>query len=353
LAAFAPVASAQVSDGADFFGDRAERQAAQMIRDIEQRHGASVVVETYDGIPSSVRQQLGGLSASEFYSTWLKERGKATRADVVILVVRGDTSRVEVGASEATRQSGVVTVEDTDSVRDTLLSGFRSKDFDGGLLTALEQLEQRFAAAPAAGRNAARLPPVAAPRDTAPPARAPAGDYPADRPPAEGRRETQESGGGMGMFKWLLLLGGGALVLYMIWTRMRAKRSADPVPQPQRSYPATTPSRGGGLGGLGGILGGVLGGMGRGRAQQSGEWANDPDRTAAGGPATRLPPTAGATTTDYRAAETRTTSGGYFDSGDGARDNVNNLGGATNPDRPAGQSARRDPADRTTSGGNF
>src|SRR5687768_5946468 len=95
-----PVAPAlgQISDGANFFSDRAERQADGVIQDLRRRYDKIVAVETYDGVPASARRDYGGLREDDFYNAWIEDRGKATGADVMILMVRGDPSRVEVGA---------------------------------------------------------------------------------------------------------------------------------------------------------------------------------------------------------------------------------------------------------------
>src|SRR5688500_11602723 len=67
LLALAPaMAFGQVKDDADFFSEQAERQADQIIKDIQQTHNKKVLVQTFPTIPDDRKAGYTEAGKSDF-----------------------------------------------------------------------------------------------------------------------------------------------------------------------------------------------------------------------------------------------------------------------------------------------
>ena len=301
-------------DGADFFGAEAERTVTQTLDRIQQRHGKNVVIETYAAPPSSVPAGGSEAARNEAYRQWLDRRGTELKADVMVLVTR-NPSRVEVGSSTAMRNSGAFTADDHRATSDLILPQFRQRNFDEGILQAVQSIDRRLGQNTGPERNTAGTGAAGVP---APGTRSDASGgrssptYPpppgqSNRAPApQGSPGIACGGGGMGS---LLCLGVVVIGGVMLFRRMMAGRAGygggpgqpgygQPGPgqpgygqpgygqpgygQPGYGQPGPygggygQPGYGAGGGGFGrGVMGGVLGGL-------LGGWLMN--RTAQGGP---------------------------------------------------------------------
>ena len=267
-AVFVAPAPAQVKDAADYFSESAEKQASELIERIRQTHGKDVVVETVPAVPGA---PAPGPAREEFFQNEVSRRGKEAGVNGVYILVSRKPESFYVGVDPAT-QERAFTLKDRGRVRDQLLSRFKAKDFDGGIVSALQSIDQTLAAnasggatsggdaAAGAGATAGATSGAAAEGSTPP-----AGPGPAPTPRT-----------GMNITSWLCLIIG-ALAIFMIVRGIMSRRTmgrggygphaTQPGYDPRTGQPLGQPGfdpryqqqGGGGFGR--GILGGLLGGM--------------------------------------------------------------------------------------------
>lgn len=274
----APQARAgSLRDDADFFSPEAEQRVTQSLDQIQQRRGKNVVVETYASPPSSIPTGGDEVARNEAYLQWAVERGRATRADVVVLISR-NPSHLRVDSSAALKQSGVFTDADQTAAANAMLPAFRQKNYDQGILDGLAYIDRKLAVATgperatgstqsrSAGGSSANYPPPPGGSPNRSPAPAPAPSSP-----------MRVGCGGGSMF----CLVAAVVIGFLLVRKMMSRRTgygggfpvggAPPPPpgpygggygQPGYGQPGYgQPSRGGfGSGFGGGILGGLLGG---------------------------------------------------------------------------------------------
>jgi hypothetical protein len=265
----APVARAEIRDGAKFFSADAVREGDQLIQQIRQRHGKDVVVETVPSMPGAPADAAG---RERFFQDETARRGKEAGVNGLYILISRNPSSLYAGVDPQTQQN-LFTLDDRARLRDVLQQHFKAKDFDGGLLAGLRLVDETMAghvggknhgAAGAAGAGATGAGAGSA-SSSGSGSSSGAGGTPTNSPRPAG------AGRGFGLGGWLCL-GAAVLIGFAIFRSMMARRQmmsqgfggqpgqpgyGQPgYGQPGYGYP---PQQGGGFGR--GILGGLLGGM--------------------------------------------------------------------------------------------
>ena len=258
----APVsARAQVRDDGAFFSAQTKSELSTRIDDLRSRTGKKVVIETYTAVPAELRSDV---SASDFWDRWIKSRGKANGADVMVLITR-DPGHLEVGSSEAMRTSGAFTAADHRAVSSAMASYFKSREFDSGILRAMSVIEAQLKSGTTAARNAGGGNSAPAPTSASPNAgRGTGGVYGSSTP-------QPRSTCGFGGFGSLICVGIAVVGIFLLMKGILGSRRqmqqppfggqyGQQSPPPPGGYPYG--GGGGGGGGFGrGVAGGVLGGL--------------------------------------------------------------------------------------------
>lgn len=341
--ALAPSARAgTLRDDADFFSPQAETRVKETLDRIQRRHGKNVLIETYPSPPASVPTGGSEQARNRAFSEWMNRRGKETRADVLVLVTK-NPSHAQVGSSSAMRSSGAFTADDHRATSALMLPYFKQKNFDEGIVQAVQFIDQRLGrntgpernAGPAAGGagSSSGASGGQSSRSVPPPAGS------SDRAPSPQGFPTTSCGGGMGS---LLCIGVAIVVGFMVIRGIMSRRSGygggyqqpgygqGPMGgygqpgygQPGYGQPGYGGYGGGGFGRgvMGGLLGGMLGGWLMNRNTFGGPGAlgggSDPN---AGGQPSGLPPTDPSTFDDSGASDF-SSSGGDFGGGDSGGD---------------------------------
>jgi hypothetical protein len=282
IAALPSTAHAEVRDGVKFFSERAVREADALIRQIRERHGKDVVVET---IPSLPGVPQGDAQRMSFYEAEVARRGGQAGLNGVYIFATGKPRYLYAGVDPQT-QKDKFTLDDRRALRDLILTHFQKQDFDRGLIEGLQLIDQRMGrressgAAGAAGAGAASSSAggTVGTGDSSPPA---GSNAPAPGPAGQGGGTPTGGGNRVGLFSgvfgWLCLIAGALIVFTIIrgFARRRAAMAQGygqpgygQTGQPGYGQPGYDPRYGGpqpGMGGGGGfgrgILGGILGGM--------------------------------------------------------------------------------------------
>jgi uncharacterized protein len=266
-------------DDGDFFTPETEQRVTQALDQIQQRRGKNVVVETYASPPSSIPTGGDERARNEAYHQWAVERGRATRADIVVLITR-NPSHLRVDSSSALRQSGTFTDADQTAAANAMLPAFRQKNFDQGILDGLAFIDRKLAQATGPERSTGAT-------GAGTPSRSTGGGSAAYPPPPGGGSSRAPApapstpsprigcGGGGSMLCLLVVIVGGFLLIRGMMSRRSGygggyNQPGVPPPPPgpygggygQPGYGQGGYGRGGGFGSGfgGGLLGGLLGG---------------------------------------------------------------------------------------------
>jgi len=147
-------ADPHVFDGGMFFSEEAVSEADDIIRDMKRAYGRDLVVETYPGIPDPMKEDLARDGKEKFFENWLNRRAKQLGVRGVFVLMTREPGRVQVGVDKTTRQRAF-TVADGEALREILVSAFRAKEFDRGLLGGARFVRARMGDNAAAERSPA------------------------------------------------------------------------------------------------------------------------------------------------------------------------------------------------------
>jgi uncharacterized membrane protein YgcG len=234
-ASLALAAAAQVVDNAGFFSPDAVSKANQQLADIHNQFGKDLRVETYSTIPDELKSSYSPDRKDKFFSEWAYKQAKAAGVQGAIVLITRDPSYLQVDVGETTRRQAF-TVEDRNRLRNTLLTNFKAKRYDEGLLSAVDAFRSSLIANKAG---------------------APAGSSAAA--PTATRSQPARPGFSFGkIILWAILFFVGLSVVRWFISRRNVS--------PSQQYPGQNPNYppGYGQGGYGGGYGGGGGGFGRG-----------------------------------------------------------------------------------------
>ncbi|MFO0578293.1 MAG: TPM domain-containing protein [Polyangia bacterium] len=206
LAATAP----SVEDRAGLFSTSTVSTANQIVDRIYSNTAPhkQVVVETLATLPRG--EQADQLAAQHF---------QQQRVDGLLILIVKDPHKLAVTVGRHTEER----FRDAEAVRGAMLERFRRDDYDGGLLAGLRLVESRLT-------EQFPLRAVSAQREVGAPVAA---------------AERSASGGRSWM--WLLLLGGGGLLAFLIWRSRRGTGSGTQYGPPVGEFRSGT-GLGGGFG---------------------------------------------------------------------------------------------------------
>ena len=132
-----------VADGGAFFSPEAVSEANDIIRSVQSLHDRDVRVETYEDVPSHLRDDLARDGLEKFYDDWLNRRARQLGVHGVFVLVTRAPGRVQVGVDKATQRRSF-TADDRESLRATLAAAFQDGRYDEGLLDGLRFVRQRL-----------------------------------------------------------------------------------------------------------------------------------------------------------------------------------------------------------------
>lgn len=196
-----PAAGSGVQDAAGFFSNDARAMAEQQIAALTRQFGKDLRVETYASIPPELAAQYAPEKKEAFFASWAYQRGKAAGVDGVIVLISKEPAFLQVAVGERTQQQAF-TLANRDHLRDILLTAFRQKRFDDGLLQATTYYGTTLQAN--LGTHGT---------STHPSVTSPSGPSPSPQAPQPGPRSTLSVGRllfwgvlilvGLGLFAWL------------------------------------------------------------------------------------------------------------------------------------------------------
>ena len=284
----ARAASNGVVDDAHIFSQDAISRADQIARQIEDMHKRQVLVQTFSAVPDDLQSKLQSDGKERFFSEWSHQLGREKHLTGILILICMNPAHIEVTVGNATQQI----FPDRDPLTQLLLSNFKAKQYDRGLVDGMQYIADHMTrprannGTPAAGGNN---------QGTGTPA----------PPPVSGPSNTSTHG-------FSFHLGGcvcaaiALVIILMLVASLTRRRGGytggyGPGPgyggagYPPGAYPpGGYPQSGGGFGRslLGGLLGGALGSWGydRMRGNQGGQMGVPPPMGGANPPDANLPP---------------------------------------------------------------
>jgi uncharacterized membrane protein YgcG len=271
--------TAEVRDQAGFFKPETVARANEVIKEIKQKYRKDLVVETFRHVPEGKEKEATSSDRkvkARFFADWAIRRARQEGVNGIYVLITREPGHVEVVVGNQTRK--VFPDEERDRLAQILLTHFKKKEYDEGLLEAVRHVPSALAA-----------------RQRTSGVAAPAGSAHAGLP--HGQRGAG-GGTGWGLWHWV---GIGLAVLLGIWVLSAVIRALSGGSQPAyggAGGPGGSAGYGSGGGG-GSFFSGLLGGL---FGAAAGSWLYD--RFAGGSsPAAAAPPASGPEPedTDYTA----------------------------------------------------
>jgi hypothetical protein len=139
-AAPAVAVTPRVKDEARFFSADTVQKADRVIREIKDGSGKDLLIETFPTVPDDHADKVKHMDRSErerFFEEWARERARREGVDGVYVLICKEPGHVQVEVGNETRRRAFP-VENRDHLRDILVEAFKAREYDRGLLEAVE-----------------------------------------------------------------------------------------------------------------------------------------------------------------------------------------------------------------------
>jgi len=266
------VRAAEISDGGGFFSTEALATANQSIRDLEQKSGHAVRIETFAAVPADKIEAVAKMDAKQreaFFSKWVHDRAEATQSRGIFVLICREPSHLNLWAGTPIQRAGFGAAQ-AKTMKEAMLARLKAKEYDKALTEAVAQLSTTFGGLSHAKAKAS-TPAPATPEskhvgDVTPtsPTHAPAHHAPVHVP---------QQSNWTGVMVVLMFVVGGIFVMSLIGRLFGGGRSSG-----MGGYGPGGYGNGGGGGFMSGLTGGIFGAM-------AGNWMYDQfsGRHASGG----------------------------------------------------------------------
>ena len=299
LAASAPAALADVKDNANLFTAPAVSDANAKLARISSEFHKDLDIETYRDVPADLKGKQAGMDEHAFFHDWMAARAKARGTNGVFVLICDNPKYVDIGAGTETREKGIFTQQDLDSLREQIDGQLKAGQNDAALSGAVAMVDRTFTAnVPGASRSGGGGGGTAMSSNESNDRRSSSSNNtPAPVIGSAGHGILGKFGCGT-----ILCLGVGIVIVFALVRRLLGSRGPTGGGGFARggfggggpTYPTGGPAYGGGGyvppttggGGFGrGLLGGLLGGAVGGYAADKFEHRSDPSASAGGAPA--------------------------------------------------------------------
>jgi S1-C subfamily serine protease len=140
-------AALTIHDEAKFFSPEAVQKSNQEIALIAHRYGRDLLIETYPSVPADDADRVKAMDAKErldYFRDWAHKRTRTERLNGVMILICRSPSTLYVNVSE--KAHGVVTRDEEEALHAALLTAFKEKKYDDGLIEAVRLVREAFAA---------------------------------------------------------------------------------------------------------------------------------------------------------------------------------------------------------------
>jgi uncharacterized membrane protein YgcG len=145
LPALPPVSGGGVRDQGKFFSLDAITSADRVIDQVRDDEQRDVLIETVPDVPQELRDQLADRGKAKFFADWAESRARERGISGVYILICKDPAHLQVAVGNVTRQK-LFTTADRDELAQIMLRKFRQKQFDQGLLDAVNFIQRQMKA---------------------------------------------------------------------------------------------------------------------------------------------------------------------------------------------------------------
>lgn len=138
----------EVHDKAHFFKDETIRKLDNLAREIERQFDRDVVVETVPSVPVDQLARVKAMTVQDrtkFFNNWCADRAEATVTHGVYILICKDPTHLALEITDRARPA--FGHDGRDMMLGPLLKAFQKREFDEGIIAAMEFARSRFAAA--------------------------------------------------------------------------------------------------------------------------------------------------------------------------------------------------------------
>ena len=130
-----------IKDDGKFFSREALDKADKKIKEIYNRFGKDVVVETFPAIPAALEEKYKELGRKKFFTDWAQARARDLGVNGLYILITKEPSHLQVEVNNKT-EIKAFTTDDRDRLVRGLLAKFKEKKFDDGLIEGLDYIEK-------------------------------------------------------------------------------------------------------------------------------------------------------------------------------------------------------------------
>jgi uncharacterized membrane protein YgcG len=141
----------EVQDGAGFFKPETIAKVNDALADIGKKHKKDLLIETYATVPPDKVAAVKAMdkeARTQFFQDWGNSRARRRRVDGIYVLITKEPGHIQVEVGRET-QKAAFTTKDRDRLRDILIEAFQKKEYDRGLLDAVQFVEKTLDENPA------------------------------------------------------------------------------------------------------------------------------------------------------------------------------------------------------------
>ena len=131
-----------VHDDAKFFTADAVSKADAIIKDIKERHGKDLLIETFSTAPAGREEEAKDADAAaknRFFNEWAVQRARAEHVNGIYVLICKDPPFVKPVVGNQTL--AIFNTDDRDHLGQILVDRFKKKQYDDGLLEAVRYVQ--------------------------------------------------------------------------------------------------------------------------------------------------------------------------------------------------------------------
>jgi uncharacterized membrane protein YgcG len=148
----------EVQDGAAFFKPETIAKANDALAEIGKKHHKDLLIETYATVPADKVEAVKAMdkeARGKFFQEWGNSRARRRMVNGIYVLISKDPGHIQVEVGNET-QKAAFTTKDRDRLRDILIEAFQKKEYDRGLLDAVQFVEKTLDENPAAPSRRAK-----------------------------------------------------------------------------------------------------------------------------------------------------------------------------------------------------
>jgi uncharacterized membrane protein YgcG len=134
----------EVQDGGGFFKPETIAKANDALAEMGKKHNKDLLIETYATVPADKVEAVKGMdkeARTSFFQEWANSRARRRRVNGVYVLISKDPAHIQLEVGHET-QKVAFTGKDRDHLRDILVAAFEKKEYDRGLLEAVQFVEK-------------------------------------------------------------------------------------------------------------------------------------------------------------------------------------------------------------------